>query len=534
MADGGNAVDAAVASALVSCVTEPTLTGLGGSGFATVSWADPAEQVVLDFFAAVPGKERTVETSGGPVPVDVLFGTTTQTFHVGPQSCAVPGFVRGIFLMHERWGSLPRHRVFEPAIEAARGGVPLTDQQAFCHRILTNILTRTELSREVFTPAGRMMQEGELHVQGDLAGTLEFLVDHGADAFYVGDVGRAIVDWSDAHGGLLSAADLREYRVREVFPVASDYRSFRIIAPPAPSSGGSLIAYHLRLVERELGGRRIDLDTSEGARLFIASMMATNAMRGGEFERWLYGGGLDRWLMSDDSVLLGRQRIHEVLERAPTGTPSVHGSGSTPGPGSSLGNTTHISVMDAAGNAVAITTSTGCGSGEFVGSTGIHLNNMMGEEDLLPVEHRLSPGERLTSMMSPTIVTEGDRPRLATGSAGSSRIRSAVTQSILRALEPAREGRARPIQQVLREAVEAGRMHAEGDAVHVEPGVTADALAALAADGWDVTQWPEPNLYFGGVNMAALSRDGDLAAAGDPRRGGAAWLAVGSEAREAP
>src|SRR5262249_38654283 len=151
------------------------------------------------------------------------------------------------------------------------------------------------------------------------------------------------------------------------------------------------------------------------------------------------------------------------------------------------------------GGAVAITTSTGCGSGEFVGLTGIHLNNMLGEEDLVPVEHKLHAGDRLTSMMAPSLVLDGStaRPLLATGSAGSSRIRSAVLQTLLRALA-ARVDAGDELPARLRDAVGTARVHAEAGVVHAEAGYDEGALSSLAAAGHDVNRWPMKNLYFGG------------------------------------
>ena len=173
--------------------------------------------------------------------------------------------------------------------------------------------------------------------------------------------------------------------------------------------------------------------------------------------------------------------------------------------------TTHISVLDADGNAASLTCSTGCGSGVVVPGTGVHLNNMLGETDLNVASLRLVPGMRLTSMMAPSLVLEDGRVSLVAGSSGSARIRSAIVQVVVNALDLGL-----PVQ----EAVELPRVHPEGDLLDCEGGIPAGALDELEAAGERLVRWPGLNIYFGGAQVVAHTRAG-FAAAGDPRRGGA-------------
>jgi gamma-glutamyltranspeptidase / glutathione hydrolase len=518
LAEGGNAVDAAVAAAFAACTGEPTLTGIGGAGFATVHIPGEGDHCV-DFFASVPGIGRTVELAGQPVPVDVLFGSTTQTFHVGPQSCAVPGMVAGLLHLHGRFGSLPLTRVLEPGVQLAREGLHLPPAQAYCHHLLTPILTRTDKGRAAFAPAGPMLVAGDHFRQPQLADTLEVIARDGAHAFYRGELAAEIVRWSDEQGGLITAEDLAHYQVVDHEPVRGHWRGFEFVTPPPPSSGGALIAFALRLLERANDGPDgpgVDVESPEGAELLVATMIAANGIRGREFDGWLYGGGLADWLLGEQACARGDELLAAALDRPA-------------GPSSRLGSTTHLGVIDASGRAVSITTSTGCGSGEFVADTGIHLNNMMGEEDLVPVEHVLRPGERLTSMMAPSLVLHGGRPVLATGSAGSNRLRGAILQTLLRVLESRRVAAGRavpPLQERLHAAVQAPRLHAEAGLVHVEPGYPDPALGHLEQRGHQLNRWPGTNMYFGGANMVAVDMDGSFAAAGDHRRGGGAWIAL--------
>jgi gamma-glutamyltranspeptidase/glutathione hydrolase len=172
-------------------------------------------------------------------------------------------------------------------------------------------------------------------------------------------------------------------------------------------------------------------------------------------------------------------------------------------------------VLDADGACASVTCSNGSCSGVIVPGTGIHLNNMMGEEDLNPLGfHRHEPGTRIPSMMAPTIVVQGGRPVVGLGSAGSNRIRSAILQTVLRVVDDGMGAQ---------EAVEHPRVHYEGGVVEAEPGIDPAALEALEADGWKVQRWRERNLYFGGVQ--AVARDpgtGEMTGGGDPRRGGVA------------
>lgn len=512
LVEGGNAIDAAVAAAFASCVVEPTLTGIGGAGFATIHCADGTE-VCLDFFASMPGKDGPGPDDRGPVPVEVDFSDSVQVFHVGARSCAVPGFVAGVLHAHSRFGTLPLERVLSPAVGLARDGVEITAPQAFCHSILRDILLRNPEGRERFArPDGvTTVLAGDQVCQKDLADTLELIATDGPAVMYSGDIARRIVEWSDANDGLITARDLAEYSVQEHAPTAGTWHGETLISTPSPSSGGALVTYGLQVLEvireRDRLGR-VDPDTIDGARLMVAAMVAANAVRGEDFERELYGGDLGRWIRNADVVGRGVQIVDGILSGTVNPT-------TVKWPSSRLGSTTHVSVVDDQGNAISMTTSTGCGSGEFAGTTGIHMNNMLGESDLIPLGHTLHPGDRLTSMMAPTIAIRNGRPVVSIGSAGSNRLRSAIFQGIVRVSD----GSASLVDRIFA-ATHSGRIHPEAGVVHVEPDVPLKVVHALEADGHDVVRWSERSLYFGGLNGVACD-DGEFAASGDPRRGGA-------------
>ena len=496
LAAGGNAVDACIAAGLASWVTESPLTGPGGGGFLLVHRARDRTTRLLDFFVAVPGAGDSRSNRHEMQTVDVDYdGSSSQVFHVGAASAAVPGAAAGLEVAHRSFGSLPWPILFEDAISLARGGVELTKEQAYLHAILDSILRHAESGRGVYG-LERRLTLGEMLVMPDLAKTLEELADRGPAALYRGEIGRAVVDHLRDHGGRLTIRDLEEYRVIWRRPLEVPWLGRRFFSNSPPSSGGILIAYGLQLLERiGLGGPA----GSAGAIAALAEVMREQThARTRRFGRELYRGGLARRLLAEESLTAAVERIRRA---GPGGTREA----------AEPAQTTHISVVDDAGNAASMTVSNGSGSGVVPPGTGIHLNNMLGEYDLSAGARR-APGGRLTSMMAPSIVLAGDRPELVVGSAGSVRLRGAIMQIAANAV-----GHRLSVE----EAVTRPRVHFEDGHLHCEGGSDPAVLDELEAIGYDLVRWRRRNLYFGGAAAVSLSAGGPLAAAGDPRRGGA-------------
>ena len=494
--EGGNAVDAAVCAALTSFAVETPLTGLGAGGYMLVH--DPGEaDVLIDFFVEAPGRDGA-ERGAELVPIDVYFDpSTVQVFHVGAASCGVPGTAAGLTHALERFGTMPLQALVRPGVRLAREGAPLNRQQAFLLEILEPIYTRTAELREVYSPGGRILREGETFRFPDLAEALERLGGEGPEPFYSGEVGQAIADYVLARGGTLSRADLEAYEAKERTPVSARFAGCDILTNPPPSSGGILIAFALELLER-LG--RGDVEA------VVAVMRAANAERGEGFTAGLREQGfLDRFLAPG--------RLDGIAARLQRGIGGPAGER----PGDALGSTTHLVALDDAGACASVTCSNGTGSGVLVPGTGVHVNNMLGEEDLNPHGfHRTPAGTRLPSMMSPTVVLRDGGLVAGLGSAGSNRIRSAVLQTVLRMLLDGSGPAA---------AIEAPRVHFESGAVQAEPGVDEAGLRRVEASGIEVVRWDHRNLFFGGVQAVSRDASGELSGAGDPRRGGAAAVA---------
>jgi gamma-glutamyltranspeptidase/glutathione hydrolase len=463
--DGGNAVDAAVAAALVSWVAESPLTGPGAGGFMLVHRARDRSTRVLDFFTAVPGLGAR-RPRADLISVDVDFtSSSTQVFHIGAGSVAVPGAPLGLEEAHRTFGRLPWRDLFARAIELARDGVELNRPQAYLHDILDVILRHSETSRVIYDRDGDRFRLRETFAIPDLVSTLEALRDSGARELYRGELARRLVAHVQAEGGIITKRDLAEYRVVRRRPVRTDFRGHEFLSNPPPSAGGTLIAYGLGLLND------VGAPGSAEAVDALARVMRAQA----------------------DASARPRQRLSKLLEER-----AVVTSG-----------TTHISVVDGDGNAVALTASTGSGSGVVVPGTGIHLNNMLGEFSL-PREPR--PGSRLSSGMSPSLVLRDGRPRLVVGSAGSLRLRGAVMQVIVNVVQHG---------LTVRAAIDRPRVHLDGNALNCEGGHDPAELEKLEQMGWELVRWRVRNLYFGGAAAVEMRDGGALAAAGDPRRGGA-------------
>ena len=494
LAEGGNAVDACVAAALASWVTESPLTGPGAGGFMLVHRASDRTDRLLDFFVAVPGLGARRPRAADMEAIDIDFdGDTSQIFRIGAASCAVPGAAAGLEAAHRSYGSLPWSRLFEPGLELARRGVELTRPQAYLHAILDLILRHTPEGRGIYGRRSRLVA-GDRLVLADLGGTLEALSHDGAAAIYTGGIGRRIVSHLREQGGAVTAADLAAYRVVRRRPVPVRFRGDQFVSNPPPSSGGVLIGYGLRLLDAL--GPGAPAGSADAIARLAEVMREQGRARTGSFVRDLYRGGLARRLGSAENVRAALGRMRAGLE----------GAAETADRG-----TTHISVVDARGNAASLTASTGSGSGVIVPGTGIHLNNMLGEYDLNPAGGAARPGARLTSMMAPSIVLRRGKPRLVVGSAGSVRLRGAILQAVVNVVDHGLG---------VEQAIEAPRVHVEEPHLHCEGGGDPAVLDVLEERGYDVVRWRRRNLYFGGVAAVEVGAGGRLAAAGDPRRGG--------------
>ena len=486
---GGNAFDAVVAGHWCACVAEPVLTSLGGGGFLLARPAD-GESSVFDFFAQTPKHKQPLQDIDFH-PIHADFGTTLQEFHIGYGSAATPGTVRGLFQIHRELCTLPMPVLLEPAIDLARRGVRINALQAYIFNVVKPIYLATPRAAQHFSShqrPDRLVGDGETLQLPELADTLEALGREGDRLFYTGDIAASIDAASRGGGGLLTRDDLASYQVIKRQPLTIRYRDAQLHTNPPPSSGGLLIGFALKLIER-LAHSGLDLRSPGATGLLAEVMQYTNEARLENIAR-----------DSFDHQLLEPAYMEQYLQRIQGRARAYRG-------------TTHISVIDARGNLAALTSSNGEGCGHMIADTGIMLNNMLGEEDLNPHGfQRWRENQRLTSMMAPGMLQTGDGTRIALGSGGSNRIRSAILQVVCAIVDGGLS---------LQEAVERPRIHYENGTLNLETGSDDAEQAELRAPFEQLKCWPDRNLFFGGVHAVAHGPSG-FDCYGDPRRGGVA------------
>lgn len=502
---GGNLVDALAASSLAVGVVRPQSTGLGGGGFAVLVLRGADGELdarAFDFRERAPRKATRELYRRAPRDAS-LFGAL---------AVATPGLVAGILEIHQRFGRLPRQRVFEPAIRLAEEGFAVYPGLARASARMRSLLERHPESRRLFLPGGEPLREGQRLRQPELAATLRRIAAEGADGFYRGPVARAIAEEVRRLGGVLDEKDLRAYRVVERPVLRRAWRGFEIFAMPPPSAGGVLWFEMLAMLDAA------GLDVS---RLSVArrAHLLAEVMRRAYEDRARYLGDpdfvdipLERLLSADYAASRMSSFRPDRATPAPVGAASLGGV-----------NTTHISILDAEGNAVAATETINYafGSGITVPGTGVVLNNEMDDFVTRPGEpnvygllgseaNAVAPGKTPLSSMSPTVVCRDGSPFLVLGSPGGSRIVTATLETFLNVVL---------LRMGLPEAVAAPRIHHQAfpNRIFYEAGaLPADARAELERMGHELEE-TEP---MGDVQAAMREADGSLVAVSDPRGDG--------------
>ncbi|MCZ6792973.1 MAG: gamma-glutamyltransferase [Planctomycetota bacterium] len=510
---GGNAADAAVAAAFATAAGDAAITSLAGGGVFIHRDGESGEIEVCDFFVSAPGLggRRTGGGNGdvGPLdfcPVELDFGTgeTSQVFHVGRGSAAVPGVIPGLVSALDRWGSLSLSEVTAPAVTLLREGIRLTPYQASCFVVLEPILRHSATGRRLHFDGGeKLLSAGSLFRNPELAETLERLGRQGFERVYRQGIQRTVLEeFGEESGGWLTPEDLERWEPRFREPLVAEHAGARVATNPPPSLGGRFILLTLSLSER-IGVARVPEGSPERYRRLAAVFRAISEVR------------------AEDPEIVGRRDAEDILvRRLETILGDSSGEPEARAEPRAAGNTTHVSVIDEKGNAAGVTISHGEGCGHWIGDTGLHMNNILGEEDLFPGGfHRFTPGERLATMMAPTIIAEPSGAVAVFGSGGANRIRTAMVQVISALLDDRLEVHA---------AVERGRLHFEGGVLSAEiyglPGGE-EAIREARKLARETKLFQAASLFFGGVHLVRRSADGDITGAGDPRRSGVVQVA---------
>jgi gamma-glutamyltranspeptidase/glutathione hydrolase len=504
---GGNAVDGACATAFALAVVYPVAGNLGGGGF--LLYRDPSGEVQsIDF------RERAPAGARRDMFLDAQGEFVEERATLGHLAAGVPGSVAGLHSAHQRCGKLPWKRVLAPAIRLAREGFavdPLLADDVARH---AKKFARFAASRAAFLPGGEPLRAGQIWTQPDLARTLERIAERGAAGFYRGEVAECIAAEMRRGGGLITTADLAEYRARWREPVSGSYRGYRIHGMAPPSSGGVLLLQMLGVLEHH------DLAAlGHGSARYVhllAEVMghayADRATHLGDPDHWKVP---TRWLHSAGRVSEIAAGI-DLARRNPAA-----GCGAPPRESK---QTTHLSAVAPDGGAVSLTTTinTGYGCKVVVAGAGFLLNNEMDDFSAKPgtansygligaEANAIAPGKRMLSSMTPTIVERDGELRIVVGTPGGSRIITSVLQVMLNLIDH---------EMGLAEAVAARRIHHQWrpDRIDYERGaLSPDTRALLEAMGYELRR-----LRGTMCSVQAITRDakGRLRGFGDLRRGG--------------
>jgi len=486
---GGNAFDAAVASFFTMCMCEPVLASLGGGGF-LLARDNHGQSRIFDFFTHTP-RRKSAPKDIDFYPVTVDFGSAQQEFHIGLGASATPGAVSGMFSVSEELGSMSMRELIQPAVALARDGVVVNEFQAYLLRLVSPIYM-TESVLPLFSGGAdgqRLAATGDTIKNLELAQIMDVLSVEGIDLFYRGEIARDIQRLCEGRGHL-GYEDLTSYRTIVRHPLRQEYRDRVMFTNPPPSAGGVLIAFGLDLLQHfELSAYRPG--GYDHVKLLAEILRKTSAARAKHFIDGPHAG-----LLAPELVAAYRQQVCGV-------TAAFRG-------------TTHISIVDGDNNIAALTVSNGEGCGELIPGTGIVMNNMLGEEDLIPDGfHRWKENERMSSMMAPSILLGRDGSISALGSGGSNRIRSAILQVVSNLVDFGLSAEA---------AINNPRIHIESDVLNMESGLLEESYGALAGEFPQHRFFAEANMFFGGVHAATIDTTGRFHATGDPRRSGVGIL----------
>ena len=508
---GGNAVDAAVATAFAVCVVNPSSCGIGGGGFMLIYLAHQRRALALDYREVAPAAaSRDMFVRNGKAVAEL-------SLH-GGLAVAVPGEVAGLAAALHRHGTLPLATVMQPAIQLARDGFPVGAHLA--KEIVQNVAglrSNPALAKNFLHPDETPLVAGETLRQPELAETLQQVARRGPQAFYSGAIAKRIVDSDRAAGGVLTESDLAHYQPTWRTPLQTSYEGDTVYAMPPPSSAGVLLEVLGMLRDDDL--RALEHNSPTYLHLLAEAMKHAFADRA-----QLYGDPdavavpVQR-LLSEQNTLALRQRI----EATRTLEHSAYGSSAGSGDAAHDHGTSHLSVMDANGNAVACTTTINTGFGAMVVAegTGIILNDEMDDFATQPgvpnvyglvgaEANAIAPRKRPLSSMAPLIATRDGKPVLALGGSGGPLILSGTLQVLLNVLDFGLDARS---------ALAAPRIHDQWEppVLVVEPGVPASTRNLLASYGHTLKEMPAM-----GAIQAVRTDAGVFEGASDPRKGGEA------------
>jgi gamma-glutamyltranspeptidase/glutathione hydrolase len=503
---GGNAVDAAIATALALGVVEPNASGPGGGGFALVYIAREKKSYVVDFRETAPAKVRPDTYQARQKGKGVSNPSVT-----GYQAVAVPGELRGLEMLHKMFSTKPWAALVQPAIQQAEAGVVVSETLS---QIVADEFDRLEKApampwlQKNFYKDGLPVQPGDVVRNPELVQTLKKIAAGGAEVFYKGEIAGALVkEFADKGEDWITADDLANYKAVLREPLQGAYRGYAVVTLPPPSSGGLTLLELLNLLEgydlARLGRGSVDYlhVTIEAQKLAFADR--AEYMADPAFAKVPVAGLLDKRYAGERRATIDLQRT----KKASPGAPNKYESGST----------TSLSVADKDGNLATITQTINhfMGAGVVPEGTGILLNDEMDDFEFKAGSlNTPAPGKRPLSSIAPVILLKDGKPLLTAGSPGATRIITAMANIVVNVVD---------FKQELREAILAPRFH-NGNTTEtsVEARFAPDVLKSLEARGHHFSVKRDLDLYFGGAQGVMCRSDGKLLGMGDPRRDGVA------------
>jgi gamma-glutamyltranspeptidase/glutathione hydrolase len=502
---GGNAVDAAVATAFALGVVEPNASGLGGGGFILIYNARTKAVTAIDYREMAPLKatpDMYKLTPDGKV-VD-------NEITVGHKAVAVPGTLAGLTLALKQHGTMSLKDVMTPAIRIAEEGYVVSKTLNGIMKDNFEKLTKFPAAAAVYLKDGLPYEAGDKLVLKDLAKSYRLIAEKGPDVFYKGEIAEAIEKEMNASGkGLIRKEDLAAYKPVVRTPVRGTYRGYEIISMAPPSSGGTHIIQILNILEG-YNMTRLGFQTPQSLHIMAEAMKRAFA------DRAKYMADTD-FVKVPIAGLISKKYADELRKGISMDAVGSKIPAGNPLPFVGSGSTSHLSVIDKQGNIVALTQSINYffGSGVLVPGTGIMLNNHMDDFNPQPgTSNSVEPRKRPLSSMSPTIMLKNGKPFLSVGSPGATRIISALPQIIVNVVD---------FRMNIQDAIEAARIHCMTGDIFMESRIPKDVQEALIAKGHKLNIRGAMDLYFGGAQGVMIDpASGKLYGAGDPRRDGVA------------
>ncbi|MBI5579085.1 MAG: gamma-glutamyltransferase [Deltaproteobacteria bacterium] len=502
---GGNAVDAAVATAFALGVVEPNASGLGGGGFILVYNAKTKGVTAIDYREMAPLK--ATPDMYQLTPDGKVVGNETQQGH---KAVAIPGTLAGLTLALKQHGSMSLKDVMAPAIRIAEQGYTVSKTLNAMMKDNFDKLTKYPAAAAVYLKAGLPYEVGDRLVLKDLAKSYRLIAEKGPDVFYKGEIADAIEKEMRASGkGLITKADLAAYKPAVRTPVRGTYRGYEIISMAPPSSGGTHVIEILNILE---GYNMTQLGFQTPESLHIEA----EAMKRAFADRAKYMADTD-FVKVPIAGLISKKYAEELRKGISMNAVGSKIPAGNPLPFVGSGGTSHLSVVDKQGNIVALTQTINYffGSGVLVPGTGIMLNDEMDDFNPQPgTSNSVEPKKRPLSSMTPTIMLKNGKPFLSVGSPGATRIISALTQIIVNVVD---------FRMNLQDAIEAPRIHCMTGDIFMESRIPKDVQEALIAKGHKLSVRGAMDLYFGGAQGVMIDpASRKLYGAGDPRRDGVA------------